>query len=166
MKKDLDFSQPIDFDTLHLSHYTLQTLILDWHDALGLSRAFEEDSACKCFVVDRVVPPHNVKCRQRIDIGDGRVMLPIFEADGQTQLRPYQLRALIFHLGHTTAQGHYRCAVRSATGWFVYDDGRLPDQFATLPDDTLQLSCMFWLFSFARNLNTISPPVVDESSVP
>ena len=150
----------------HLSHYSLQTLILDWHDALGLSRAFKEDSACKCLVVDRVVPPQNTKCRQRIDIGDGRVMLPIFEADGQTQLRPYQLCALVFHLGHTTAQGHYRCAVRSATGWFVYDDGRLPDQFETLPDDILQQSCMFWLFSFARNLNTISPTMVDESSVP
>ena len=137
---------------LALTRYPLQSLINDWHDALGHSRAFEEASLGKCLVIDRAVPPFNVKCLQQLDIGDGRVQIPIFDEAGTVHMYTYRISALVFHLGLTPAQGHYRCAIQMEDSWLVYDDGRLPDRVEQLPNDILQQTCLFWLTRVGRTL--------------
>ena len=128
-----------------VSMCTLQSLVNAWHDPLGLCRAFEEDSRCKCIAVDRVIPPHNVKCTQKISLGDGTLQIPIFTETGLVVYRQFYISAVVFHIGSDSSHGHYRCAVRMHHMWYVYDDGRPPDQCSTLSDLILTQLCLVWI---------------------
>ena len=120
------------FQNLDLPCSHIQTLIHAWHDGLGLCRAFEEASPCKCIYIDRAVPPDNQKCLQAVQIGDGSISLPVFSSTGDVEYHTYGIQAVVLHIGSDPTQGHYRCAVRSQGQWLIYEDGQLPEQIQQL----------------------------------
>ena len=130
-----------------LTMSTLQTLVNSWHDTSGFCRAFEEDSRCKCIAIERVLPPHNVKCLQKICLGDDTLQIPIFTSMGTVIHKQFYISAVIFHIGSNTSSGHYRCAVKQHNLWYIYDDGRLPDQCSALSDLILTQLCLVWIQS-------------------
>lgn len=104
---------------------TLQYLIDCWHDAHGLCRAF--------FIAGRGL----VICIGRNGEG-GMKQLELVDCDtfrtprfdntaGHTVYDTYHTCAIVFHLGERANSGHYRCAIRCANKWWLYEDGQLPE---------------------------------------
>ena len=87
------------FQNLDLPCSHIQTLIHAWHDGLGLCRAFEEASPCKCIYIDRAVPPDNQKCLQAVQIGDGSISLPVFHPLAMLSITHMAYRQWFYILG-------------------------------------------------------------------
>ena len=56
------------------------------------------------------------------------VHFPVFDADGQIHMFPYDIAGCIIHFGDSPCTGHYRAALFTELGWRIYEDGQLPDQ--------------------------------------
>ena len=132
------------FDTA-LDRCTLTELIQHWHDSSGLCRSFSEASAVICFAIDRVVPPHNHKCMQLVDIQNGYLQIPHFNIDSQICWKRYRIAALAFHVGMTASRGHWRAALFHSNRWFIYDDGKLPEQMSELPNEIQRQVHLIWM---------------------
>ena len=133
---------------------TIQNLVQQWHDSLGLCRAFEEASQCKCIAIDRVHTQTNIKCEIAISLANGHIWLPIFQPNGDIEYHDYCIHAVSYHIGTTTQQGHYRCAIWNNSVWYIYDDGKLPDQFNDLPTFVLTQICLIWLVRTPDRIQT------------
>ena len=128
-----------------LDHCTFTDLIQHWHNSSGLRRSFSEASAALCFAIDRRVPPHFRKCNQIVDLQHGLIQIPYFNADSQVCWKNYRIAALAFHIGQTARSGHWRAALFHCNRWFVYDDGKLPEQMSELTIDIQRQVNLIWL---------------------
>ena len=97
-------------------------------------------------MIDRHVDGLHLKCKQRIDWTHDTVQIPCFcSPDGRVTFLTYHIIAVTYHIGSTPNSGHYRTALKYHGQWLVYDDNKLPDQHAVLPD-TIHRNCnMIWL---------------------
>jgi len=138
--------QPITLP-LHntLTPCSLSDLIQSWHDPSGLCRTFVEAPIACCFAIDRNLPPHNIKNMQPVDLRDGLLKLPFLNTDLQICWKTYRIIAIAFHIGKHSASGHWRAALYHQCKWFVYDDGRLPEQMDQLPSEIHQQVSQIWM---------------------
>ena len=58
---------------------------------------------------------------------DFSVHFPIFDADGQIHMYPFDIAGCVIHFGASPSSGHYRAALSTELGWTIYEDGQLPD---------------------------------------
>ena len=124
----------------------LQDLISHWHDPQGLCRASDQAHSCLVLMLDRHIEGLNQKCVQRIDIGANRISFPYFlTAEGDIQMKQYDIAAITYHLGQSPNSGHHRAALRYHGFWMLYDDNRLPDKQTMLSDLILCNLTMIWL---------------------
>ena len=56
---------------------------------IGLCRAFEEATQCKCIAIDRVHPQTNLKCDTAILLDNGHIWMPIFTPTGDIEFHDY-----------------------------------------------------------------------------
>ena len=125
---------------------TFSDLIHKWHDNSGLCRAFVEAPVACCFSLDRHIPSLHVKHQQRIDLQDGQLQLPFFTGSG-IGWKNYRAVAVALHIGHNPASGHWRAALAHRCKWFVYDDGRLPEQMPQLTQEIQRQISQVWFLA-------------------
>ena len=125
-------------------------LIHKWHDPSGLCRSFVEAPDVCCFTLDRHIPPYNIKNQQRVDLQDGQLLLPYFTAESEIGWKNYHIVAVAFHIGRNPASGHWRAALHHKSRWFVYDDGRLPEQMTQLTQEIQRQISQVWLLACDR----------------
>ena len=86
-----------------------------------------------------------MKNQQSIEISN-TVRFPSFSNDrGDIHFYQYQVSALVYHIGSTPISGHYRTALQCGPKWFIYEDGRLPDQFSELTEQIQRNAVLIWL---------------------
>ena len=153
--------QPItlSFSDATLDHCSLSDLIRFWHDPSGLCRSFVEATAVCCFAIGRNLDSNNIKCQQRVDFHDGLLQLPHFTADNQICWKSYRIVAVAFHIGNRTSSGHWRAALFHQNKWFVYDDGRLPDQMDHLTPDIQAQVTQIWLINLELDRTPLAAAV-------
>ena len=128
-----------------LSSCTLQTLIDFWHDGLGVCRAAQQVGSAIMLNISRFLPETGIKNQQRITISN-TVRFPSFLNDnGDTHFHQYHVSALVYHIGANPISGHYRAALQCGQTWFVYEDGKLPDQLNTLTESIERNIVLIWL---------------------
>ena len=124
---------------------TLDMLISQWHDDLGLCRILYQAGVAVCLALERTADSHTPKNNIQIDIPDC-VWMPCFLAsnEGITWIE-YRVVAAAIHFGQMITDGHYRCAVKQKHTWFLYDDGKIPEQMHTLTASHRQNLVYVWL---------------------
>ena len=143
-----------------LEHCSLNDLIRFWHDDSGLRRSLVEAPDVCCIAIDRNLPPNNIKCRQRVDFHDGLVQLPHFIHGKHIVWKTYRIIATAFHIGERTSSGHWRAALFHRRKWYVYDDGKLPDQMNHLSPEIQAQVNQIWLL----NLDLDRTPLANAAS--
>ena len=127
----------------------LSDMIHTWHDPSGLCRSFVEAPTVCCFAIDRNLPPHNIKCRQCVDLQDGILQLPYFNGEHQISWKPYRIAAVAFQIGRNSSSGYWRAALFHQNRWFGYDDGCLPEQMTRLSLTIQKQVNQIWLIDCA-----------------
>ena len=136
----------------------LQTLIDLWHDSQGLCRAVEKVGYHAVLEISRYNPETHQKCTQQILQLQHPLRLPCFrDQTGTIQFVQFQLCALIFHIGTSPTQGHYRAALREGSVWYVYEDGQVPDRTDFLSEFIQSNVTLIWL----RCLDFVADRTID-----
>ena len=122
----------------------LQTLLDIWHDHLGLCRLLHKAAPGLCLAIDRS-QAGNRKLTHSVMIPEV-LEVPCFDPIKKGILKvTYRVVGLAIHLGDNPCAGHYRSALKATNGWFLYDDGQLPEKHDTLPKWTHSLVVFVWL---------------------
>ena len=142
----------------NLSFCTLQALIDFWHDGLGVCRATQQVGRAIVLNISRFLPETGVKNQQHIEISN-TVRFPSFINDsGDIHFHQYHVSALVYHVGGTPISGHYRTALQCGSKWFVYEDGKLPDQLQTLTAQIQSNAVLIWLTPLSTDCARMERP--------
>ena len=127
---------------------TLQELINQWHDELGMCNVFTRPTEGKILHVDR--QKETVKDLRTVMMAEVLQLPHSTSYDTDTQWIEYQVRALTYHLGPTVTSGHYRTLLKQHQSdgtekWFDYEDSKLPEFVVEPTTFHLQNVTLIWL---------------------
>ena len=127
---------------------SLQTLIHQWHDPLGMCNVFTHHSRGVVIHINR--QQDTVKDLRQVDLQSLSVILPVSPThDAPIDWIRYSIEAITYHIGMQVTSGHYRTMVRTqqttVEGWFNYEDSKLPDQKTAPTNFQLKNLVLVWL---------------------
>ena len=85
-------------------------------------------------------------------------------SDNQICWKSYRIVAVAFHIGNRTSSGHWRAALFHQNKWFVYDDGRLPDQMDHLTPDIQAQVTQIWLINLELDRTPLAAAVASAAA--
>ena len=128
---------------------TLQSLIQQWHDPLGMSNVLTTASRGLVIHINR--QQDTVKDLRPVTLHPFSVELPIADTyHAPITWNRYQIQALTYHIGMMVTSGHYRTMVRvqgpqNVEGWMNYEDSCLPDRMTEPSSFQLKNLVLLWL---------------------
>ena len=137
---------------------TLQSLIQQWHDPLGMSNVLTTASRGLVIHINR--QQDTVKDLRPVTLHPFSVELP-FSASYAAPItwNRYQIQAITYHIGMQVTSGHYRTLVKTVRAvqdsqvveWMNYEDSRLPDRMTEPSNFQLKNLVLLWLKSDNSN---------------
>ena len=127
---------------------SLQTLIHQWHDPLGMCNVLTHPSRGVVIHINR--QQDTVKDLRQVDLQTLSVILP-FSPTHEAPIHwiRYSIEAITYHIGMRVTSGHYRTMVRTqqntVEGWFNYEDSKLPDQMIAPTNFQLKNLVLVWM---------------------
>ena len=131
---------------------TLQSLIDEWHDYVGMITAFEHDSPLLCFQIDRFRPDTqgNVeKAGWTLELTNVNVLISSEAHSLVTEAYEYTPVAGLVHRGQDQF-GHLQCVGKTTQGWVVFDDNIESCHHATSQPPRLTDWIRVWLIRCPR----------------
>ena len=127
---------------------SLQTLIHQWHDPLGMCNVLTHHSRGVVIHINR--QQDTVKDLRHVDLQSLSVILPVSPThDAPIHWIRYSIEAITYHIGMRVTSGHYRTMVRTqqntVEGWFNYEDSKLPDQMIAPTNFQLKNLVLVWM---------------------
>ena len=127
---------------------SLQTLIHQWHDPLGMCNVLTHHSRGVVIHINR--QQDTVKDLRQVDLQSLSVILPVSPThDAPIDWIRYSIEAITYHIGMQVTSGHYRTMVRTqqttVEGWFNYEDSKLPDQMTAPTNFQLKNLVLVWM---------------------
>ena len=80
-----------------------------------------------------------------IAVPEGRLLLPVRDHNGALLWMPYNVRAIILHIGQSPLSGHYRMAYTDAGAMRITDDNK-PSAGVSANDRVDERAYMYFLF--------------------
>ena len=107
---------------MRLTSCGLQDLIDDWHRQVYMHAFVAQDGPVLLHLARNADASKN---EALISIAS-LIWLPVFVEGIIVRWHSYQVRALVEHHGDSVISGHYRSALKFASGWMHTDDGEVP----------------------------------------
>ena len=128
-----------------LTTFTVQQLIMNWHDLDGHCKVFTSISRGLILHLDR--NQTMTKDQRPIKLEEMSLQLPMaVDYHSPVQWLCYGVRAVTYHIGATVSTGHYRTMVlQRDQEWLDYDDSKVPQRRHTLDDFHLKNATLLWL---------------------
>ena len=123
----------------------LQTLVHQWHDALGLCKLLSQASSALCLCLERATEIDTPKLQTKVLI-DEMIAFPTYDLTNEDYTwTTYTPVGLAVHLGHTIRSGHYRAILKQDSTWYAYDDGKVPERRPNIPPFVESNVVFIWL---------------------
>ena len=125
--------------------FTLQSLIMHWHEESVCMQAMETTPNLVCFQVERGQGPQNQKNGITVQLEQGRVLIPHFHQAGfQVRWVQYEVKAAIFHRGAKQNSGHYQAVLWDEDDHLLAEDEQYPCPHQWSHQDERDVS-LLWL---------------------
>jgi len=148
----------------------LQTLIMTWHDPLGLCRAATQDGCQLVLELNRHRDDTSMKLTQLVHF-QRDISFPFFtNTAGEIHMEHFVICGVVYHLGEDTTTGHWRAALKYQGHWMLYDDAKVPERVVRLPEVVHRNCMLLWLVrETPHNARTMAAgdltfPTLDASS--